>query len=439
MHRRMLKSGASPDGDKMAKLLVNGKWEKIPPFPHHKEYIYRCRQFFFARTTWGQMRLGNGLALRETWRGMKNRTMIPRDLMIDPTSRCNLRCKGCWAADYDGHEELSYAKLDEIISQAEDLGIPDCLMTGGEPLLRRADILRLCAEHRKTTFGVFTNATLVDEALADEMARLENLNLFISIEGWREQTDSRRGQGVFASAVKAMEILHSRGIGFGFSICYHQKNYLEISSDEFLDFLRGKGAWFGWLFQYIPKGRDADLSYVLTPEQRLSARDRINAYSRKNDIVLIDFWNNGHLSYGCIGGGSGYLHINAQGDVEPCAFCHYADCNIKEVDLKTALQSDFLRSFRQAQPFSDNSLNCCPVIDHAEKLAELVAASGARSTHLGQGEPVEELVMKTKATARNWQIAARAGFAGLTGQQKKNFRNYLRFHKFKKRVCDRLP
>lgn len=421
----------------MTRMLINGRYENIPPFPHHKEYIYRCKKFFYSKTPLGQMSIGNGMPLRETWRGIKHQTMLPRDLMIDPTSRCNLRCKGCWAADYDQHDDISYEKLDDLLSQSEALGIPDCLMTGGEPLMRKKDIIRLAEKHRRTTFGLFTNATLVDETLADDMARLGNINLFVSIEGWREETDARRGQGVFDQVIKAMACLKSRNIGFGFSICYHQKNYLTISSDAFLDFLREQGAWFGWLFQYIPIGSDADTSLVLTPQQRLEVKKRIDAYSRKHQIVLIDFWNSGHLSYGCVGGGSGFLHINAHGDVEPCAFCHYADVNIHDVSLKEALQSDFLRRFRQAQPFSQNSLTCCPVIDHTDQLADIVAETGARSTHLGRSETPAQLAEKTMPAAKKWKPAAEQTWSGLTAQQRRNFRSYIGYLNFKKRFCDR--
>lgn len=183
-------------------------------------------------------------------------------LLIDPTSDCNLKCKGCWSKDYESGHEISYEKLDDILSQAEKLGIVECFMTGGEPLLRKDDILNLCKKHNKMTFGAFTNGTLIDENFADEMVKVGNMNVFLSIEGTKEENDYRRGEGVYDKLMGSMDILRSRDIGFGFSACYHSKNYKTIASDEFLDFMREKGAWFGWLFQYIPVGSDADTSIV---------------------------------------------------------------------------------------------------------------------------------------------------------------------------------
>ncbi len=121
--------------------------------------------------------------------------------------------------------------------------------TGGEPLMRKKEILTLVEKHEKLTFGMFTNGTLIDEEFAAEMARLGNFNAYISIEGFREDTDMRRGEGVYDKVIRAMDLLKKYNIGFGFSACYHAKNYKTIASDEFLDFMREKGAWFGWLVQ----------------------------------------------------------------------------------------------------------------------------------------------------------------------------------------------
>ncbi|MFZ4618906.1 MAG: radical SAM protein, partial [Rectinemataceae bacterium] len=277
----------------MTHLTVSGRRERIPPFPHHKNYVHQSRRFFFARSALEHVVLGRGIAVREAISGFLHRCFVPRLLLIDPTSACNLHCTGCWAADYGRGDELSFEKLDEILVQSEKLGIEFVTFSGGEPMLRKDDILKLAARHRRTNFSLYTNGTLVDAAFVDGMARLGNLNLFLSIEGWREETDFRRGAGTYDQVVAAMDLLRSRGIGFGFSACYHAKNYEVVSSDAFLDSMREKGAWLGWLFQYIPVGNGADLSLVCTPEQRATVKRRVDAYALKHDFVLVDFWNNG--------------------------------------------------------------------------------------------------------------------------------------------------
>lgn len=420
----------------MKYLMIEGQKKKIPPFPHHKEYIYRCKQFFGARGLSTHMTMGRFITVRELITGWRYKCSIPRDLLIDPTSSCNLSCKGCWAASYSKQDSLSYEKLDDILNQAEKLGIMDCLMTGGEPLIRKTDILKLCRKHRKTTFGVFTNATLIDEPFVKEMAEVGNLNVFISIEGTREENDFRRGEGVYDKALHAMDILKAHDIGFAFSACYTSRNYKTIASDEFLDFMRSKGCWFGWLFHYIPVGSDADMSLVCTPEQRAYVQQKIQDYSKRHDYIIIDFWNNGHLAFGCIAAGNGFVHINARGDVEPCAFCHYSDSNIHEKSLVEALRSPFFTAFRKAQPFSHNPLRACPLIDVPEALANVVSAGNAESTHFQSPESAEELAQKSITRSQEWAPIADVLFKKMPIRNQRNFPLFLKYHMFKKKHTD---
>ena len=420
----------------MKYMKVNHRREAIPPFPHHKSFFYRADKFFNPSSFLTHLSYANFLTVKEVIRGYRHKCAVPRVLLIDPTSSCNLRCKGCWAADYAKGDSLSFEKLDEIISQSERLGIMDVQISGGEPLLRKEDILRLCRKHRKTTFGVFTNATLIDEQFADGIAEVGNLNMYVSIEGTREETDFRRGEGVHEKVLRAMSLLKERDIGYAFSTCYHSKNYKTIASDEFLDDMQERGAWFGWLFNYVPVGKDADLSLVCTPEQRAWVRDKVADYSKRNHCLIIDFWNSGHTAYGCVAAGSGYLHINAKGDVEPCAFCHYSDCNIYDLPLIEALKSPFLTRFRSAQPFSDNPLRACPMIDVPEAIAEVVNRGGAHSTHYAEPETAEAFVEKVSENAKNWEPVANELQASLGEDKARIFSAFVKFLKWRRSITD---
>ena len=119
---------------------------------------------------------------------------IPRAILMDPTSACNLHCTGCWAAEYGNKLNLSLDELDDIIRQGTDMGVYFYIYTGGEPLVRKKDILTLCERHPECEFLSFTNGTLIDEAFADEMLRVKNCIPAISLEGDETTTDSRRGE-----------------------------------------------------------------------------------------------------------------------------------------------------------------------------------------------------------------------------------------------------
>ena len=156
---------------------------------------------------------------------------------MDPTSACNLKCTGCWAAEYGHLLNLSFEDMDRVITQGKELGIYLYMLTGGEPLVRKKDVIRLCEKHNDCVFHAFTNGTLVDDEFCQEMQRVGNLSLSISLEGYEEVNDGRRGKGVYQKVMHAMDLLKTYGLIFGTSICYTRANIDTVTSDKFLDMI----------------------------------------------------------------------------------------------------------------------------------------------------------------------------------------------------------
>lgn len=343
---------------------------------------------------------------------------IPWAILMDPTSACNLHCVGCWAAEYGNRLNLSYEELDSIICQANELGCYFFLYTGGEPLVRKADLIRLCEAHPDSIFSAFTNATLIDEAFADEMLRVKNFIPAISAEGFEESTDSRRGQGTYQKIMRAMQILKEKKLPFGISACYTSANVHDVGSEEYFDKMIEWGAKFCWFFTYMPVGKAAVPELMVTAEQRRFMYEQVRAFRKTKPLFTMDFWNDGEYSGygerhglpgycgGCIAGGRRYLHINANGDIEPCAFIHYSDSNIREKTLLEALCSPLFMGYRRSQPFNDNLLRPCPVLDNPGALTRLVEESGAKSTDYQATESAEEYSNKCLDQAAAWAVVA---------------------------------
>jgi len=331
---------------------------------------------------------------------------IPWAILMDPTSACNLKCTGCWAAEYGHKLSMSFETLDSIIEQGKKLGVFFYLYSGGEPLVRKKDIITLCEKHNDCTFAAFTNGTLIDEEFADEMLRVKNFIPAISIEGFEEETDSRRGKGTYRAVTRAMEILKRKKLAFGVSCCYTSKNTEAIGSEAFFDDIIAKGAKFAWFFTYIPVGADAVPELLATAEQREFMYRQIRKFRETKPLFTLDFWNDGEYTQGCIAGGRRYLHINAGGDIEPCAFIHYADSNIYNKSLMEALQSPLFMQYYKNQPFNNNHLRPCPLLDNPERLIEMIEVSGAKSTDFIKPEDVYDLSLKCVDAAEKWAVHA---------------------------------
>lgn len=331
---------------------------------------------------------------------------IPWAILLDPTSACNLQCTGCWAAEYGNKLNLTFDEIDDIIRQGKELGVYMYIYTGGEPLVRKDDLIKLCEKHDDCVFLSFTNATLIDEKFADDMLRVKNFIPAISLEGDEAATDSRRGEGTYKKVVEAMELMHERKLLYGISSCYTSENYESITSDEYYQQLIDMGAYFIWYFHYMPVGNDAAPELLPNPEQRKAVLNRLRKLRAEKPLFAMDFQNDAEYVGGCIAGGRRYLHINANGDVDPCVFIHYSNANIRECTLLEALQSPIFMAYHDNMPFNDNMLRPCPMLENPEALRKMVGDTGAHSTDPQSPEPVEHLCAKCDAYASNWKVEA---------------------------------
>jgi len=286
----------------------------------------------------------------------------PAFVTISPEKRCNLNCVGCYAGSSAAEAAtLDYNIVDRIITEkTTEWGSHFTVISGGEPLMyksRGKDIIDLVEEHKDNYFMMYTNGTLIDEKMAERMAKAGNITPAISLEGFEKETDARRGKGVHKRILKAFENLRNAGVPFGISVTATRDNAELVVSDEFIDYyFEEQGAIYGWIFQYMPIGRCFTLDLMITPEQRVWMFQREQYLVREKKIFIADFWNSGPAANGCIAAGraGGYFYIDWNGNVTPCVFFPYSTHNIIEVyksggNLMTVLNSPFFQAIRKWQ------------------------------------------------------------------------------------------
>ena len=376
------------------------------------------------------MNLGFEAFIRGTKTIRKNREIyncnIPWLILFDPTSACNMHCKGCWSGTYGHKYSLTFEDMDKIVTEGKALGTYLYMLTGGEPTVRMKDIFRLAEKHHDAYFALYTNSTLIDEEMCKEVVRLGNITFMLSIEGTPETNDARRGEGHYAAVMNAMDLLKKHGIIFGTSICYTRNNVEAVTSDEFFKMISEKGARFGFYFHYMPVGNNAVPELMPTVGQRKYMIDRIRyVRSMESDIEFypMDFQNDGKYVGGCIAGGRNYFHINSAGDAEPCVFIHFSNANIHDSSILEILQSPLFMAYHKGQPFNRNHLRPCPMLENPELLQKMVHETGAHGTNLESPESVEHLCDKCKSYADTWKPEAEEIWAEETHKVPK-YENY---------------
>lgn len=315
----------------------------------------------------------------------------PLLMVISPTMRCNLKCHGCYSANYNKEDAINSATLDRIMYEAKDLGLYFVVVSGGEPFLRD-DLLRMFEKHPEMLFMVYTNGTIIHkEKLAKDIARLGNCIPCISVEGFADETEKRRGKGTFERIVGAMDALREAGVMFGFSATPMRQNNELLVSDEFVEYYTNLGCFIGWYFSYMPVGREPDLDLMPTPDQRAFRMKRMHEIREKFPLVAADFWCDGAMCGGCLSSGRIYFHINAQGGIEPCVFHQFSVDNVLEKSLKEALNSEYFRFLREKIDTIDNRYTPCPIIDHPQILREAVSKHSPLPSQKGVEKTVTDL------------------------------------------------
>ncbi|HWI40395.1 MAG TPA: radical SAM protein [Verrucomicrobiae bacterium] len=314
----------------------------------------------------------------------------PSTVVISPTMTCNLSCYGCYAGDYSKQLELSNAEVDSVLTQMKEMGVYFAVISGGEPFFKK-DIFDIFRKHSDMAFLVFTHGGLIDEAMVQQLIEVGNVMPAFSLEGYEKETDERRSAGHFAKVMRAMDLLREAGLSFCGSFTQTRLNTEVITDGKYIDMLLSRGMFALWLFTYVPVGRKPNLELMATPEQRDLLRNRVAEFRDSKPMLFVDFWNDGPIISGCIAGGRKYFHVNANGDIEPCVFCHFAVDNIRRTSIREALRSPLFQAIREKQGSHENLLRPCMLIDRPEVGRELFASDGVYSTHPGAAEIFESL------------------------------------------------
>lgn len=273
---------------------------------------------------------------------------IPAFMIASITQRCNLRCKGCYshAQHRETGNETNVERMLSMVNEAKDLGISIILIAGGEPLVRKHEIIKIAQTHKDVIFPIFTNGLLIDSQLIEMFKDLKNAVPVISIEGPLEDTDQRRGEGVFNALTQLFKNFKQEGIFYGASITVTSENINRVTDVNFINTLINNGCKLFFFIEYVPVENSTE-NLVLNNSERDILMDQINMLRTKLPAFFIAFPGDEMNFGGCIASGRGFIHISPSGNVEPCPFAPFSDSNINDKTLKECIQSGFLSKIRE--------------------------------------------------------------------------------------------
>ncbi|HWR23082.1 MAG TPA: radical SAM protein [Feifaniaceae bacterium] len=297
-------------------------------------------------------------------------------MIVSTTEACNLACAGCYA--HARHKKpdgaLPDGRISELLDEASELGVSIVMLAGGEPLLSHG-WLDAMGRHDELLGVVFTNGTLFDEPRRAWFAQHRHMIPAFSIEGNEAQTDFRRGSGVYKKVGEAMRHLHAARVPFGVSVTVTSRNIDSLLSDAFIEENLQKGCRLFVFVEYVPVVKGSE-PLVLSGADKRRLSEFASAAARKYPALFIPFPGNEDQYGGCLAAGRGFVHVSAEGNVEPCPFAPFSDTNLRNVPLKDALASGFLSKVRENHHLLQEGDGGCALWHNREWLAGLTQAEG---------------------------------------------------------------
>ena len=342
------------------------------------------------KTLWKTRHLLSGLirAQRKRKRMLKEEgLLVPMGIGLSPTMRCNLSCQGCYARFHSKEEEMSLQVIDSVVGSAREAGVFLFVITGGEPYLR-PEMMDIYKKYRDVLFLPITNGTLIDEDLVADMSESGNIFHMVSIEGTEEQTDGRRGRGVHQKVLKCMRLFKQAGMLFGFSAVLTNTTVSTLGSSDFVGDMVSAGCSVGFYNEFIPLTSE-EMYLVPDRNQRRLFKDHLDRLRKEEPIALIHLPDDEYDHTGrCTAVAGGGMHINAQGDVEPCPFAHFARENVKHNSFKEVLHSPFLDAIRKHPTVLQYGTIGCSLVNNRDILEEIAGSNGAKPTNrLSKAKP----------------------------------------------------
>jgi MoaA/NifB/PqqE/SkfB family radical SAM enzyme len=335
-----------------------------------------------------------GQSRRARARALESGVRVPPFLVLSVTSKCNLRCVGCFAGAVGtvtrapAQPGLGLRDWYGVVDGAVRLGVMAFMIAGGEPFLLPG-IANLFRDHPDRLFLVFTNGTALQPGDYQILRNCSNTVVVVSLEGDRDLTDSRRGRGVYEKALGSLDRLREAGALTGIAVTVGSANIEYWSDPRNIDALIAHSGPLAMFIEQIPTGQvptgSCESGAQLTPEQRSRFRETVVRYRDRatGGAYIIHSPGDEETLGGCVSAGRGFAHVNPSGDVTACPVSALATHNVKTSNLREALASPLFAMIRENSHLLETEGHPCGLSAHAAELESMAKGLGAYRT----GEP----------------------------------------------------
>ena len=279
---------------------------------------------------------------------------FPAHPVWEMTTACNLHCVHCHASGgRKAQDELTTQEAKGLLEQLASVDeFRMMAFTGGEPLVR-GDLFELLAYSQALGFTntMATNATLIDDAVAQQLRRCGVVIAAVSLDGMDAATHDaiRASPGAFEAAVRGMRALRAAGTLLHINITAMEYNLEQM--EQLMALVDELEAGILLMYQLVPVGRGRRIDEATLD---LSANERLvrfMAQAQRSTCAILEpvaapqYWpfllqRSGIAAgpllrlaetvfHGC-SAGRGFVYIKPNGEVWPCPFIEVSCGSIRD-------------------------------------------------------------------------------------------------------------
>ncbi len=186
------------------------------------------------------------------------------------------------------------------------------------------------------------------------------------------ETDDRRGNGIYIKLENTVKKLKKKNIFWGTSMTVTKMNLATITDETFIKKLNDLGCQMYFFAEYTPVAKGTE-EWVISAEQRKELTKKVAGFREKFSALFVSVPGDEDEFGGCLAAGRGFVHVNPEGDVEPCPATPFSDSNLKKYTLKQALQSPLLRAIRESGADLHETRSGCALFQKQEWIRSLMA------------------------------------------------------------------
>ena len=251
-----------------------------------------------------------------------------RTLIIAITKKCPLNCEHCFEWENLNKEEtMSADELIDMVRSYQDYGTTQIMFSGGEPLMRKNDLLEILDSTQPgTDFWIITSGLGLNLENARLLKERGLTGVMVSLDHHEaaQHNQFRGNKKAFDWAVSAVKNSNEVGLVTALSLCATRAYTAPENLSRYMDLAKSLGVSFVQILEAREAGRYKGKD-VMLEAHHLKLIDetylKYNSEKRYASYPIVNSLGYHQRRIGCFGGGNRFFYIDTDGDAHLCPYC----------------------------------------------------------------------------------------------------------------------